>query len=91
MLYKQHLIAIIPSKSIISSSPVHKLTHKELKGTCPRSHSESVVSRRQRCDSGQTAQPGVMPCMPGPAPPAERLSPERRSAAGLTNEWERGG
>ena len=32
VLYKQHLIAIILSKGIISSSPVDKLTHEELRG-----------------------------------------------------------
>ncbi|KAJ7423001.1 hypothetical protein BTVI_11672 [Pitangus sulphuratus] len=32
-----------------------------------------------------------MPCLPGPAPAVQPLSLERRSAAGPTNEWEKGG
>lgn len=91
MLYKQHLIAVILSKGIISSSPLDKLMHEELRGLA-QGHSPS-----QRRAGDKDAAPGgrgwrrAMPCLPRLAPAAQPPSPERRSAAGPTNEPERGG
>lgn len=67
VLYKQRLIAIILSKGIISSSPVDKLTHEELRGLA-QGHTREPVTKTRLQAAG--ASGGAMPCLPCPAPAA---------------------
>lgn len=80
VLYKQQLIAIIPGKGIISSSPVDKVTHKELGGLAQgHALSQWWSGSKDRRLGGWWGD--AVPC------PAAQAEPW--SAAELTRGWQR--